>query len=91
MSSRPPSINPPRNREIVRLRRLLADLDDILKHRRVEELADERSETVRALMAEQLAGWVSPQKRAPRKRTSIISRDQLLEKSGRFGSGCCRL
>lgn len=56
MSSRPPSINPPRSREIVRLQRLLTDLDDIPNYRRVDELADERSETVRTLIAEQQAG-----------------------------------
>jgi hypothetical protein len=34
---RPPSIDPPRDREIARLRRLLAELETIPEHRRVDE------------------------------------------------------
>lgn len=52
MNSRPPTIDPPRDREIVRLQRLLAELEAIPEHRRAEELADQRAETVRALIAE---------------------------------------
>jgi hypothetical protein len=48
--SRPPSINTERDREIARLRRLLAEFESIPIQRRESELADTRAETVRALL-----------------------------------------
>lgn len=48
--SRVPSIDTKRDREIARLQRLLAEFEAIPAHRREDELADVRAETVRALL-----------------------------------------
>ena len=48
--SRAPAINPKRDREVARLTRLLAELDSIPAWRRDAEHADERAETVRAML-----------------------------------------
>lgn len=48
--SRVPSIDPKRNVEINRLRKLLAELERIPAHRREDECADEREITVRAML-----------------------------------------
>jgi hypothetical protein len=47
---RTPSINPKRDREIARLRKLLADLQRLPEHRREAEGADEREEIIRAML-----------------------------------------
>lgn len=52
MSSRPPSIKTARDKQIARLKRLLAEFEAIPAQRREDELADSRAETVRALLAE---------------------------------------
>jgi len=48
--NRVPSINPTRERELVRLKRLLAELEAIPAKRREAEHSVERAETVRALL-----------------------------------------
>ena len=52
MTSRPPSIDPSRDKEVARLERLLAEFDAIPPHRREDELADVRAESVRAMLAD---------------------------------------
>ena len=52
--NRPPSINPQRDKEVARLKRLLAELDAIPPQRRDAEHADERTETVHALLKDAL-------------------------------------
>ena len=52
MSSRTPSVNPAREKEIARLERLLAEFDSIPPHRREDEHADVRAEAVRTMLAE---------------------------------------
>lgn len=47
---RPPTIDPDKDRERSRLKQLLAGLEAIPPHRRQDEHADERAETVRALL-----------------------------------------
>ena len=48
--SRVPSIDTKRDREIARLQRLLVELEAIAPHRRDDEHADERAETVRTIL-----------------------------------------
>ena len=48
--ARVPSIDPNRETEIARLRQLLAELDQIPVHRRIDECADEREATIRAML-----------------------------------------
>jgi hypothetical protein len=48
---RVPCIDPRRDREIARLKRLLAALERIPAHRREDECADEREADVKALIA----------------------------------------
>lgn len=50
MTSRPPAIDPAKDRERKRLERLLAELESIAPHRRERELADVRAEGVRLLL-----------------------------------------
>ena len=52
MSARPSSINTARDREITRLKRLLAQFEAIPCHRRDDELADARAASVREMLAE---------------------------------------
>ena len=47
---RVPSLNPKRDKEICRLRKLLAELERIPANRREDECADEREITVRAML-----------------------------------------
>lgn len=48
--ARVPSIDPKRDQEIARLRKLLADVESIPAHRRAGECADERESTIRAML-----------------------------------------
>lgn len=48
--ARVPSITPKRDKEIARLRKLLAGLERIPAHRRQDECADERETTIRAML-----------------------------------------
>ncbi|MCP8883029.1 hypothetical protein NIM87_05920 [Devosia sp. XJ19-1] len=48
--ARAPSIDPKRDNEIARLRKLLVELDRIPAHRRAEECADEREATIKAML-----------------------------------------
>lgn len=48
--ARVPSINPTRDKEIARLRKLLAELERIPAKRREDECADEREITIRAML-----------------------------------------
>lgn len=48
--ARVPSIDPKRDNEIARLRKLLAGLERIPAHRRADECADEREATIRAML-----------------------------------------
>lgn len=50
--ARVPSIDPKRDKEIARLRKLLEEVERIPAHQRVEECADERAGTIRALLAD---------------------------------------
>lgn len=52
MSWRPPSIKTAHEREIARLKRLLAEFEAIPPHRRQDELADIRVESVKAMLAD---------------------------------------
>jgi hypothetical protein len=49
---RVPSINPKRNKEIARLRKLLAEVERIPAHRREDECADEREATIMSMLLE---------------------------------------
>jgi hypothetical protein len=48
--ARVPSIDPERDKETARLRRLLAEVESIPAHRREDECADEREATIRAML-----------------------------------------
>lgn len=48
--ARVPSIDPKRDKEIARLRNLLAEVEAIPPHRREDECADEREQTIMAMM-----------------------------------------
>ena len=48
--ARVPSIDPKRDKEITRLRKLLAEVERIPAHRRADECADERAGTIRAML-----------------------------------------
>ena len=52
MSWRPPSIDTAHDKEVARLERLLAEFEAIPAHRREDELADVRAQSVRALLAD---------------------------------------
>lgn len=60
MIVRPPTINPARDKQVARLQRVLKELDAIPPHRREDELADVRAETVRAMLGDLNAGTSSP-------------------------------
>lgn len=48
--ARVPSIDPNRDKEIVRLRKLLVEIESIPTHRRADERADEREASIRAML-----------------------------------------
>jgi hypothetical protein len=48
--ARVPSIDPKRAEEIARLRKLLAEVERIPAHRREDECADEREQTILAML-----------------------------------------
>lgn len=50
--ARVPSIDPKRDNEIARLRKLLAEVESTHAHRRADECADERAETIKAMLRE---------------------------------------
>lgn len=49
---RVPSIDPKREKELARLRSILADLERTPAHRREDELADEREQDIKVMIAE---------------------------------------
>lgn len=48
--ARVPSIDPKRDKETARLRKLLADVERIPAHHREDESADERAATIKAML-----------------------------------------
>jgi hypothetical protein len=63
--ARPPTIDPARDKEVARLERVLKELEAIPPHRREDELADVRAETVRAMLGDLGAGTSSRGSAAP--------------------------